>query len=351
MKANNKAAAALKSWLQEKNSVYLYKVISQRAPKSTQRELFLHLAKEAEKQAIEWQHEVEKNGSNVPTEYRLSIRIKILAWLIQRFGPQSLHTILSAAKIRGMSIFSQPRLGHPMPKTIADVEQQRKSASTGNNLRAAVFGVNDGLISNASLIMGMAGTHADSNVIVFAGIAGLFAGAFSMAAGEFVSVKSQREMFEYQINLEKKELELYPQEEAAELALIYQARGLSKEEATKVTNQLMQDPNNALDTLAREELGLDPSDLVSPYSAASYSFLAFIIGAAIPLAPFLFGHHKLIMPLSIGLTASCLFIIGAILSLYTGLSAIKNGLKMLFIGSTAGAATYLIGRVIGITLN
>jgi len=350
MKSKTNALIAYKSWLQEKNSVYLYKVISQNSTKPTHQELFLKLALEAEKQASEWEHEIENAGGKAPEKYYPNLRIKVLAALIRCLGPRSLRSILAAAKIRGMSIYSQPALGHPMPKTIADVEHHRKSASTGNNLRAAVFGINDGLVSNASLIMGMAGSHAASKMIILAGVAGLFAGAFSMAAGEFISVRSQREMFEYQINLEKKELELYPQEESAELALIYEARGLPKEEAVKIANLLMQNPSNALDTLARDELGIDPDDLVSPYGAAGYSFCSFIIGAAIPLAPFIFGHNIFVMPLSIGLTASCLFIVGAILSLYSGKSAIKNGLRMLLIGGAASAITYLIGNIIGVTL-
>ena len=153
-----------------------------------------------------------------------------------------------------------------------------------------MFGVNDGLVSNAALIYGVAGASPEPSVIVLTGVAGLLAGAFSMAAGEYVSVRSQREMFEYQIGLERDELEKYPDEEAAELALIYAAKGMDPDEARRLADTLMQDPERALDTLAREELGLNPDELGSPWVAAISSFAAFTAGAALPLLPFLFGH-------------------------------------------------------------
>ncbi len=161
--------------------------------------------------------------------------------------------------------------------------------SGGGNLRAAVFGVNDGLISNASLILGVAGANADAATILLTGVAGLVAGAFSMAAGEYVSVRSQREMYEYQIGLERDELAEYPDEEAHELALIYEARGMGSAEALRMATQIIADPERALDTLAREELGLNPEDLGSPWGAALFSFISFALGSAIPLLPFFFG--------------------------------------------------------------
>ena len=155
-----------------------------------------------------------------------------------------------------------------------------------------MFGVNDGLVSNAALIYGVAGAAQEPSIILLTGVAGLLAGAFSMAAGEYVSVRSQREMFEYQIGLERDELETYPDEEAAELALIYAAKGMDPAEARRLADTLMQDPERALDTLAREELGLNPDELGSPWVAAISSFAAFTAGAALPLLPFLFGHGQ-----------------------------------------------------------
>jgi VIT1/CCC1 family predicted Fe2+/Mn2+ transporter len=230
------------------------------------------------------------------------------------------------------------------------MEHRHRGVGSGGNLRAAVFGVNDGLISNASLIMGVAGATTDSATILLAGVAGLAAGAFSMAAGEYVSVRSQREMYEYQIGLEREELDHYPEEEAEELALIYEARGLPREESARMAKNLIADPKLALQALAREELGLNPDELGSPWGAASFSFASFALGAAIPLAPFLVAGSASALSATIVLTALALFGVGATLSLFTGRSALASGARMLAIGAAAGAVTYLIGKLLGVTL-
>jgi VIT1/CCC1 family predicted Fe2+/Mn2+ transporter len=188
-------------------------------------------------------------------------------------------------------------------------------------------------------------------VVLLSGVAGLLAGAFSMASGEYVSVRSQREMFEYQIGLEREELDQYPQEEAAELALIYSAKGIPRAEARALADRLIQDPARALDTLAREELGLNPDELGSPLGAALSSFVAFSLGALIPLAPYLFSSGTNTFDTSIVLTGVALFSVGAILSLFTGRHAMRGGLRMLAIGALAGGATYLIGHLLGVKLS
>jgi len=175
--------------------------------------------------------------------------------------------------------------------------------------------------------------------------------ALIVAAGEYVSVRSQREMFEYQIGLEKEELDHYPEEEAEELALIYQARGLPREDAVRLATQLTADPARALDTLAREELGLNPDDLGSPWGAALFSFTAFAIGASVPLLPFLVASGTRSMAIAISLTAIALFGVGATLSLFTGRNAWWSGTRMLSIGVAAGAVTYMIGKMLGVSLS
>jgi VIT1/CCC1 family predicted Fe2+/Mn2+ transporter len=171
-----------------------------------------------------------------------------------------------------------------------------------------------------------------------------------MAAGEYVSVRSQREMYEYQIGLERDELEQYPEEEASELAMIYAARGIPEGEAQRMANVILVDPSRALDTLAREELGLNPAELGSPWGAASFSFVSFALGAVLPLVPFLFSTGATSLYFSVGLTAAALFVVGAMLSLFTGRQAIRGGLRMLTIGGTAGLLTFLIGHALGVTL-
>ena len=172
-----------------------------------------------------------------------------------------------------------------------------------------------------------------------------------MAAGEYISVRSQRELFESQIALERDELAEYPKEEAAELALIYAARGIPKIEAQALAERIIADPARALDSLAREELGLNPDELGSPVGAAVFSFGSFAIGASIPLAPFLFLVSSSALFLAVGLAALSLFAVGAVLSLFTGGRALWGGLRMLLLGSAAGAATFGIGRLLGVSLS
>jgi vacuolar iron transporter family protein len=247
-------------------------------------------------------------------------------------------------------VYSGAVPGHPMPQAGAGPEHRHRGLASGGNLRAGVFGINDGLVSNASLILGVAGANADSNVILLSGVAGLLAGAFSMAAGEYVSVRSQREMYEYQIALEKEELAEYPQEEAAELALIYEARGLSVSQAKDLADSMIADADKGLDALAREELGLNPDELGSPWGAAIFSFVSFALGAVIPVLPYLTSRGSHALMASIAGTALALFAVGAALSLFTGRQAWLGGVRMLLIGSAAGAVTYLIGSLLGVGL-
>ena len=344
----------LSSWREEKQAAYLYHVVAQVEAGTPRASLFTELAGEAEKQAAIWAKLAVQAGYQSPEHYTPDTRTRVVAALVRRLGARPLRTVLSAMKVRGMSLYTHPVQGHTAHAPGSEMGKRHRGMGSGGNLRAAVFGVNDGLISNASLIMGMAGATsamANNGLILLSGAAGLIAGAFSMAAGEYVSVRSQREMFEYQIGLEKEELDHYPEEEAEELALIYQARGLPRDDAVRLAAQLTADPARALDTLAREELGLNPDDLGSPWGAALFSFSAFACGAAVPLLPFLFAGGANSMTIAIAMTAVALFAVGATLSLFTGRNAWWSGTRMLGIGCAAGAVTYLIGRALGVTLS
>ncbi|MBV8341888.1 MAG: VIT1/CCC1 transporter family protein, partial [Gammaproteobacteria bacterium] len=201
------------------------------------------------------------------------------------------------------------------------------------------------------LVLGVAGAGAATGYVLTAGIAGLLAGALSMAAGEYVSVRSQREMYEYQIALEREELAEYPEEEAEELALIYQARGVDLAQARDVSRALLANPQAALDVLAREELGLNPDDLGSPWQAATSSFIAFALGAAVPLLPFLAGFGGARATLAaVGVTLVALFTVGLGLSLFTGRDALRSALRMVLIGGGAGAVSYLVGHAVGVAI-
>jgi VIT1/CCC1 family predicted Fe2+/Mn2+ transporter len=314
--------------------------------------LFLKLAAAADEQASKWQLAAQRAGTSATRQFVPSLRARIVARLLGRFDPRSLRPLLAAMKLRGLSIYSVPpaAAGHAMPTSLAQVGARHRSA-LGGGLRAVVFGVNDGLISNVSLVLGVAGSGAASGYVLTAGVAGLLAGALSMAAGEYVSVRSQREMYEYQIALEREELAEYPEEEAEELALIYQARGVALEQAREVSRALLANPQSALDVLAREELGLNPDDLGSPWRAASSSFVAFALGAAVPLVPFLgglSGTHAIVTAVTITLVS--LFAVGLGLSLFTGRDALRSALRMVLIGGGAGAVSYLVGHAVGVAI-
>jgi VIT1/CCC1 family predicted Fe2+/Mn2+ transporter len=221
-------------------------------------------------------------------------------------------------------------------------------AGRSGTLRAAIFGVNDGLVSNLSLVMGVTGAAAQNEVVVLAGLAGLLAGAFSMGAGEWISMQSQRELFERQIAIEREELKIMPAEEEQELAAIYRRKGLPAADARRVAGHLMHDPEAALDTKVREELGLDPDQLGSPWGAAGGSFVSFAIGALVPLAPFLVTRGSPAHLLSLGASFLALFMVGVGVSLLTGRSAIFSGLRQVLIGAAAALVTYLVGSLIGV---
>jgi VIT1/CCC1 family predicted Fe2+/Mn2+ transporter len=220
----------------------------------------------------------------------------------------------------------------------------------GGGLRAAVFGINDGLVSNFSLVMAFAGADARPEYILLAGIAGPMAGSFSMATGEYISMRAQRELFEQQIKMEKEELEMSPKEEEEELSLIYQAKGLPEHEAASLARRIIANPRTAIDTLAREELGLDPTQLGSPWVAAGSSFSAFVMGALLPVLPYLFASGALAWAASALLSCLALFATGAVISIFTARGPVISGLRMLAIGLLASAVTYGAGWLFGVTL-
>jgi VIT1/CCC1 family predicted Fe2+/Mn2+ transporter len=342
--------SSLVSWHEEKQSAWLYRELAACESDARIAELFRGLATAADFQADKW---LATSGHAGAPTFKPSVRARITAALARMLGPRRVRHMLTAMKVRGLSAYDAQRsvAGHLMPKSVGDFGARHKGYG-GGNLRAAVFGINDGLVSNASLIMGVAGAAASADMVLTSGVAGLLAGALSMASGEYVSMRSQREMFEYQIGLERDELREYPEEEAEELALIYQARGMQLDEARRVSRELVKNEASALDALAREELGLNPDDLGSPWGAAISSFLAFAVGAIVPLVPFFFGF-SLQRAVTIAAIAAgvSLFGVGMALSLFTGRNAILGGLRMVLIGGGAGVATWLIGSALGAAIN
>jgi VIT1/CCC1 family predicted Fe2+/Mn2+ transporter len=352
----------LDSWYHEKESAWLYEKVAAAEPDPRKRNLFLQLAAAAETQAAKWVAAQSSDAATTPGPaptalkhtFIPSLRARIVARLLAYFGPRPLRSILAAMKLRGLSVYSAAPAsiaGHPMPTSLSDVGARHRG-SLGSNLRASVFGVSDGLVSNASLVLGVAGAGAANAYVLLTGTAGMLAGALSMAAGEYVSVRSQREMYEYQIALEREEVAEYPEEEAEELALIYQARGLELGQAREVSRALLAHPEQALDVLAREELGLNPDDLGSPWGAAFSSFVSFGLGATVPLVPFVTtrttGTATLVTTAAI--TCIALFCIGLVLSLFTGRDALKGALRMVLIGAGAGVVSFIVGRALGVAI-
>ena len=342
---------AATSWRHEKESAWLYRRVAAAEPDARHRQLFEQLAGAAEEQAGHWEAALRREGAAAPT-FRISTRARIVAALVDALGPRALRSVLAAMKLRGLSVYSGPAVtGHDMPTTLSDVGARHRGG-LGGNLRATVFGINDGLLANASLVMGIAGAGSTPRLVLITGLAGLLSGALSMAAGEYVSVRSQREMYEYQIALERAEIAEYPDEEAEELALIYAARGMPLAQARDVSQTLLARPEHALDVLAREELGLTPELLGSPWAAAAASFLAFAIGATVPLLPFLTGSAGVrAIAITAALTGATLFAVGLAISLFTGRHALRGALRMVLIGGAAGITTYLLGRALGAALH
>lgn len=329
--------------------------------------LFLELAATEERHAEHWRSLLRAAGRE-PTAGRRPWRSRMLGRLAKLIGVERVLPAVIRAEAadrdryrvtphardgmadeeaehgRKLALASSDSVGAGL--AMADA---RHRTAAGGSLRAAVFGVNDGLVSNFALIMGVAGGSGQAEVVLLAGVAGLVAGAGSMAAGEWVSVRSQRELYEREIEVERWELQEFPDDEQYELELIYRAKGLEDEAARKVAAAIMADPDVALDTLAREELGLDPGSLGSSWTAAGSSFLAFATGALVPLLPFLFAAGRGAVVTSAVLSALALAGVGAVLSVFTGRSAVRSGLRMVAIGGAAALITYLVGALIGVT--
>jgi len=242
----------------------------------------------------------------------------------------------------------------PAPEPVSsDVREQLNRAEPWHRtdksgaLRAAIFGVSDGLVSNTALVMGFAGTGVGGPTVLFAGIAGLLAGAFSMAAGEYVSVASQTDLYRRELALEAKELEEKPQEEQRELELLYRAKGLDPQTARVTAERIMADPETALDTLAREELGLDPDDLGDSRRVAVSSFAAFAVGASVPVLPYLFLSGTAAVVLAITLAILAMVVVGGTVGRLSGLGVTRSALRQVLVGGGAAAVTYVLGSLVG----
>jgi vacuolar iron transporter family protein len=319
--------------------------------------------------ARHWESRLREAGAAIPDPGRPSLRTRLLGAAAGRLSVQAVLPLIERAERADAGMYdNEPdalpsmaadershartlaRLadhGRPDPgRQITRREPWHRGDRSGA-LRAAVFGVSDGLVSNTALVMGFAGSGTSHTVTLLAGTAGLLAGSFSMAAGEYISMSSQREMYQREIALEQAELEEKPDEERAELALIYRAKGLARPDAEQLADKIMADREVALDTLAREELGLDPGQLGSPWLAALSSLASFAIGAFIVVLPYLIGSGTAALGTAVGLALAAMFGVGATIGTLNGRSAIKMGLRQMLVGALAAAVTYGAGHLIG----
>lgn len=351
----------------------LYRAIAEGEKQPQLKQVYERLAASEEKHAAAWQKKLEEAKVPIPPR-KPSTRTAILIWLAKRFGPQFvLPTISNNEKAdnraydgqpeseakefsadekshaRLLSMVSSSKGGLP-GGSVAQLEGRHR-ASGGNALRAAVLGANDGLVSILSLVMGVAGATNNNSDVLIAGLAGLLAGAGSMALGEWLSVQSSRELYENQIKIEAEEIAANPEEEQEELALIYQSKGLPEARARELAGHMVADKGSILDTLAREELGIDPEELGgSAYEAAFTSFFLFAVGAIFPIFPFLFLSGATAIYVSLAVSAVGLFIIGAAITLMTGRGVLFSAVRQVIVGIAAAALTYGIGRLIGVSI-
>jgi VIT1/CCC1 family predicted Fe2+/Mn2+ transporter len=364
----------LENWQDEVDGAFLYGAMADGETRPGVADIYRRLGAIEAKHAAFWEDKLRAAPQALKPR-RPSSRARLLAWLARRFGAAMVLPTVATAEYTHRNDYLGQKETHGTAMTdeermharvlervltespglsgsaVARIEGRHRNVG-GNALRAAVLGANDGLCSNLSLVMGMAGVTVNNHTVMLAGLAGLLAGSFSMALGEWVSVTSARELAEREVRIEKREVEENPSEEREELQLIYEAKGLKQKEAETLSRAVMKDERTALDTLSREELGIDPDELGgSPWTAALTSFLLFALGAVIPVLPFAFVTSGRAPLWSMVAGAVALFLIGAAISIFTGRGFVRSGLRQLLLGLAAAGITFGIGRLIGVAVS
>ena len=352
----------------ERDAAALYTRLAD-AETGEREEIFRELASIELQHAAHWEGKLRDAGADVPAPRGPSLRTRLLGQAAHRLSVKTVLPLIERAERADAGMYdadpdaapgmAADERGHARtlgrlidggrPDASAQVRRREPwhRGDRSGALRAGVFGISDGLVSNTALVMGFAGSGVSRTVTLLAGVAGLLAGSFSMAAGEYVSMSSQREMYQREIALEETELAEKPEEEHAELVLIYRAKGLSRADAEQLASKIMSDRSVALDTLAREELGLDPDELGSPWSAALSSLLAFALGAFVVVVPYLAGSGTAALVTAIVLALAAMFGVGASIGALNGRNAVKSGLRQVIAGTIAAAVTFGVGHLIG----
>jgi vacuolar iron transporter family protein len=352
----------------EVDGALIYRAMAGKAGDDRLAELYTRMAESEDRHASLWRGRLDGVAASSGAIHP-SVRARILAWLARSGGAALVAPVVAGQERSSRTMYDdQPEAaGTSLPadersharllgaitggtsgSVLARFEGRHRAVG-GNALRAAVLGANDGLVSNFSLVMGVAGASAGGAPVLVAGLAGLLAGSLSMALGEWLSVQSARELYESQIATESAELSSFPQEEEEELRLIYEAKGLDAERARDLARRVIEgDPANALDTMSREELGIDPNELGgSAWVAAGTSFVLFAAGAIIPVLPFLVGAGGGAIIASAVMSGVALFALGAAITLLTGRHPLFAGLRQVGFGMAAAAITFGIGTLLG----
>jgi VIT1/CCC1 family predicted Fe2+/Mn2+ transporter len=358
------------NYLAEQEGSELYQSLSKAEKDPHLAELYQRMAETEQRHASVWADYLRKAGEPMPA-FTPGWRIRMIIWVARRFGVNSaLPMVSSMERSASHNYDTQPEArAEGMPKDERSHErlfrsveitgggvagpalarfEGRHRGTGGNALRAAVLGASDGLITNLSLVMGVAGANLPGQTILFTGLAGMLAGALSMSIGEWLSVQSARELYTHQIAVERQELLEMPEEEREELALIYEAKGIDRETANRMAEHIMEQGEAALDTLAREELGIDPEELGgSAWTASIMSFMLFAIGAIIPVIPFVFGSGIVAVLFSVLLGTLGLFIVGVGITLTTGAPLLKSAGRQILLGLAAASITFGLGSLVG----
>jgi vacuolar iron transporter family protein len=367
-------AASVRKWrdllASEREAAVLYDRLAESA-EGERADILRELAAVERRHAAHWEGRLRAAGQPVPEQAGPGLRTRLLTATARRVSLDAVLPLIERAEKSDAGLYdgdpdaaagmAADERGHaralaamrrgagaPDPRArIAGRERWHRGDRSGA-LRAAIFGVSDGLVSNTALVMGFAGSGAGRSTVLLAGVAGLLAGSFSMAAGEYVSMSGQREMFEREIALEAAELQEKPEEELEELVLIYRAKGLPTAQAREIATRIMSDREVALDTLAREELGLNPDELGSPWSAAFSSLLAFAVGALVVVLPYLVTGGTGAFVAAVALAVAAMAAVGAGIGVLNGRSPLRGAVRQVVVGALAAGVTFGIGALIGV---
>jgi VIT1/CCC1 family predicted Fe2+/Mn2+ transporter len=353
----------------EIDAIALYELLADKEPTGMLQDFYSRMVEVEAIHAGVWREQLEAAGVDT-RRMGPAWRARVLMFIARHFGPSLVVPTIAEREAADEAMYDdQPEALARMPGdersharlfrelaavggatggTIARIEGRHRG-SGGNQLRAAVLGANDGLVSNLSISMGVAGASGGGHAVLIAGFAGMLAGALSMAIGEWLSVQSARELYAHQVKVEREELLQVPDEEEEELTLIYQAKGLTAEQARLMSKSIVSgDISHAVDTLAREELGIDPNELGgSAWTAAATSFILFALGAVVPLAPFIFASGMGAVAASIAVSALALMLVGAAITVVTGSSVLRTGGRQVLLGMLAAAITFGLGTLVG----